>query len=150
MEYSLLPTFQLNTKIDKTFVNEELLLAVDELRLHSISGTWFISVLFFECNVPAISIGGGQTLLDFQWFDLYTDWSSGILHLLMMLKADEIDHFKELTDEYSHKCHNHLARSNGPDPLFGYENSPVDRYRELYLLTVRGPKDKFGVSYDRI
>ncbi len=67
---------------NKSYMNEELMLAVDELRQYSTERPWFIPVLFSECNVPALSIGGGQTLLDFQWVNLYSNWDSGVQRLL--------------------------------------------------------------------
>jgi hypothetical protein len=65
-------------KRDKSYMNEELMLAVDELRQFPTNRPWFIPVLLSECHVPALSIGGGQTLLDFQWVNLHNDWTLGL------------------------------------------------------------------------
>ena len=62
----------------KTYMNEELTIAIDELRQFPINRSWFIPVLLSECNIPARNIGGGETLLDFQWVSLHDDWANGV------------------------------------------------------------------------
>lgn len=54
----------------RTYMNEELILAIDELRQRKTDRAWFIPVLLSECDVPARNIGGGETLLDVQWVSL--------------------------------------------------------------------------------
>jgi hypothetical protein len=126
---------------DKSYMNEELRLAVDELRQYPPNRPWFIPILFSECNVPAFSIGGGQTLLDFQWVDLYSDWSSGFQKLIRILKLDEINYQKELIDEfgyiYTSRSSFHLGHS-------------VETAKEQYLETIRKLKKIYGVEYDPI
>lgn len=134
---------------NKTFMNEELLLAVDELRQYSVNRTWFIPVLFSECNVPALSIGGGGTLLDFQWVNLYSDWDLGIMKLLRVLKVDEIERLKELIEEYGYKYHNYLGSGSDTDNK-GIVYSPVNQCKKYYLETVYELKNKYGVLYDPI
>lgn len=70
----------------KSFMNEELAIAIDELRQYSSNHTWFIPVLLSECDIPARSIGGGETLLDLQWVPLYEDWETGINRIVEVLK----------------------------------------------------------------
>jgi hypothetical protein len=71
---------------DKNFMNEELTLAIEQLRQYSIDRIWFIPVLFSECKVPALSIGGGETLLDLNWVSLYENWNDGIQRILDVIK----------------------------------------------------------------
>lgn len=49
---------------------EELLIAVEELRLRSIEKRWFIPLRFDSCDMPDNDIGGGETLASFQWIDV--------------------------------------------------------------------------------
>jgi hypothetical protein len=70
----------------KNFMNEELLLAIEELRLYSPNRPWFIPVLLSECEVPARSIGGGKTLLDIQWLALYEDWMGGVNKIAALIQ----------------------------------------------------------------
>jgi hypothetical protein len=50
----------------KTYMNEELILAIEEYRKRSWNIAWFVPVLLTECKVPDISLGGGITLPDIQ------------------------------------------------------------------------------------
>jgi hypothetical protein len=66
----------------RTYMREELLLAVEELRLRPTDRTWFIPVMLTPTEIPAIAIGAGETLRDFQWVSLYGDWDEGISSLV--------------------------------------------------------------------
>lgn len=70
----------------KTYMNEELTLAIEELRQYGSDREWFIPVLLSECHVPARSIGGGETLLDINWVPLYENWDIGIQKILSVVK----------------------------------------------------------------
>ncbi len=74
------------TSRDKSFMNEELTLAIDELRQFAIDRVWFIPVLLSECDVPARSIGGGETLLDINWVCLYENWDIGIQRIKEVIR----------------------------------------------------------------
>jgi hypothetical protein len=63
---------------DRSHMNEELTLAIDELRLRPADRTWFIPVLLDEGEVPDRLIGAGETLRDLQWVHLGEDWSVGV------------------------------------------------------------------------
>lgn len=65
----------------KTFMNEELVIAVEELRKYTINRSWFIPILLSDCEIPDISIGAGRTLRDLQWIPLYKNWDIGISSL---------------------------------------------------------------------
>ena len=125
---------------EKSYMNEELMLAVDELRQYSPDRPWFIPVLFSECNVPALSVGGGQTLLDFQWVNLYSDWGLGIQKLLRVINADQINEIKKLIDEfgyaYTRRVSDHIIAPETP--------------KEFYLKKVRELKENYGLLYDPI
>jgi len=70
----------------KSYMNEELTLAIEELRQYGSDREWFIPVLLAECDVPAKSIGAGETLLDINWVPLYADWNAGIQKILSVIK----------------------------------------------------------------
>ena len=57
----------------KTFQNEELTLAIDQLRLRRPEEPWLIPVRFDECEVPDRDLGGGRTLASIQRADLFGD-----------------------------------------------------------------------------
>ncbi|HKO55905.1 MAG TPA: toll/interleukin-1 receptor domain-containing protein [Thermoanaerobaculia bacterium] len=62
----------------RTHMNEELLIAIEELRQRKRSVAWFISVIVGVCEIPEHSIGVGETLRDLQWVDLHADWAGGV------------------------------------------------------------------------
>ena len=72
---------------DKTYMNEELTLAIDELRQRSTDKIWFIPVRLNECEIPARSIGGGETLQAFHHVNLYEDWDGSIQRILRVIQS---------------------------------------------------------------
>lgn len=58
---------------DRSFQNEELVLAIEQLRLRRPDDTWLIPVRFDECVVPDWDLGGGRTLASIQRVDLFDD-----------------------------------------------------------------------------
>ncbi|PYQ29661.1 MAG: hypothetical protein DMF56_11920 [Acidobacteria bacterium] len=69
-------------KRDKSFMNEELALAIEELRLRTAERIWFIPVKLSPTTIPRRPIGTGETLHDLQWVDLTENWSRGIEAIL--------------------------------------------------------------------
>ncbi|MFF5483458.1 toll/interleukin-1 receptor domain-containing protein [Streptomyces sp. NPDC012935] len=56
---------------DKSFMNEELALAVEELRLRPPGRVWLIPVRFDAGNVPEWDLGAGRALSDLNYSDLF-------------------------------------------------------------------------------
>ena len=71
---------------DKTYMNEELTIAIEELRQRRTDSAWFIPVKLSECEIPDRDIGGGDTLRDLQHVNLYEDWDNGIRHILKVIQ----------------------------------------------------------------
>ena len=69
----------------KSYMNVELTIAIDQLRLRPSNRAWFIPVLFQGGTVPDRPIGGGETLRDIQWVDLAEDWDNGVRRILSVL-----------------------------------------------------------------
>lgn len=61
---------------EKRYQNEELLLAIDQLRLRCPAHPWLFPVRFDNCDIPDIDIGGGRTLSYLQRADLFGSHSS--------------------------------------------------------------------------
>ena len=55
----------------KSYQNEELTLAIEQLRLRPPQNPWLIPVRFDECEIPDRDIGGGRTLTSIQRADLF-------------------------------------------------------------------------------
>jgi hypothetical protein len=70
----------------KSYMNEELTLAIEELRQRPAERAWFIPVLLSKCEVPARSIGAGETLRDIQWVEFYRNWEEGIDRIAAVMR----------------------------------------------------------------
>jgi HEAT repeat protein len=82
----------------KSYMNEELTQAIEELRLRPTNQSWFIPALLDECEVPNRAIGGGETLRSIQWVNLYEDWHKGIAHVLGVVQPDSARIYKLIRD----------------------------------------------------
>jgi K+-sensing histidine kinase KdpD len=71
-------------------MNKELLFAIEELKCRAFEKAWFIPVRLNECDIPARDIGGGQTLQDLQWVNLYENWNAGIDRILTVIRPQGI------------------------------------------------------------
>jgi hypothetical protein len=56
---------------DVSYQNEELALAIDQLRLRRPGVPWLIPVRFDDCHVPDLPIGGGRSLASIHRADLF-------------------------------------------------------------------------------
>ena len=72
------------TSKTKTYMNEELVLAIDELRKYI--RPWFIPVKLSKCDVPKLRISSDKTLEHLQYVELYKDWHVGINEILSVIK----------------------------------------------------------------
>lgn len=63
---------------DRSHMNEELIVAIEELRQRQANRSWFIPISLDGCSIPARNIGGGETIHDLQWVDLAADWDRGV------------------------------------------------------------------------
>jgi len=109
---------------EKTFQNEELILAAEQMRLRPLGRTWYIPIRFDECGPPEYDIGAGRTLRSIQHLDLFEhDWERAMRRLLSVVVR---------------------ALSSGPldlplaaTPLTVEPESPLKRAREIILEPTR-------------
>ena len=59
----------------KSYQNEELYLAIDQLRQRRPDQLWLIPVRFDDCDIPDIEIGSGRTLASIQRADIFDERS---------------------------------------------------------------------------
>lgn len=73
----------------RTYMNEELLQAIKELRLRPADQGWFIPVLF-SGDVPDIEIGPGRSLRDLQYVALIEkDWQDGVDRIVKAILSSQ-------------------------------------------------------------
>jgi DNA-binding CsgD family transcriptional regulator len=83
---------------ESSYMNDELAVAIGELRKHRPDRAWFMPILLSGSEIPEFDIGGGETLRDLQWINLREDWNNGIKRLLGTIhpslresNADDVD-----------------------------------------------------------
>jgi hypothetical protein len=71
----------------RSFMREELRIAVEELRLRPLNRPWFIPIRLDFCEIPAIDIGGGELLSDLHYMDLFeANEQDGIARLIAAIE----------------------------------------------------------------
>jgi HEAT repeat protein len=75
----------------RSYMREELLIAVEELRLRPRDQRWFIPLRLDECEIPNIPIGAGESLDALQRIDLFAGWNGGVAQLVRTIKAGRAD-----------------------------------------------------------
>ena len=58
---------------NQSYQNEELILAIEQLRRRRAGDPWLIPVRFSDCDIPDVDIGMGRTLRSLQRVDLFGD-----------------------------------------------------------------------------
>jgi hypothetical protein len=76
------------SKRTKSYMNEEITQAAEQLRQRTRDKPWFIPVLLSDCEIPDISVGAGETLRSFHWVTLYDDWDEGINRILTVIQPE--------------------------------------------------------------
>lgn len=75
----------------RSFMNEELIIAVEQLRLMPRNRQWFVPVVLADCELPDYSIGPGETLADLQCADFSESWDKGFNQLVSTLGPPSAD-----------------------------------------------------------
>lgn len=73
---------------ERTYMNEELAIAIDELRLRPRDRSWFLPITLGSAEVPAYPIGAGETLQDLHHIDLSSNWEDGLARLMRVIVAN--------------------------------------------------------------
>lgn len=74
---------------ERSYMHEELVLAVEELRKRRFDQAWFIPILLDDGEMPDIPIGPGETLRSLQLVSLRDDWDAGICKILAVVSAGD-------------------------------------------------------------
>jgi hypothetical protein len=71
----------------KSYQNEELTLAVEQLRLRQPEQPWLIPVRLDDCQIPDRDLGGGRRLSSLHWIDLFGGaFDEGIARLVTAIR----------------------------------------------------------------
>lgn len=69
------------------YMNEELQIAIDQLRKMPDDQIWFIPVKLDDCKIPHFDIRQNKTLDSKQFVRLYENWDRGISKIIQMIKS---------------------------------------------------------------
>lgn len=140
----------------KSYMNEELTLAIEELRQFPSERVWFVPILLTECDVPARSIGAGETLLDIHWVQLYEDWDQGVKRIIQVIKPEKREKAKEHLVKLARRL---ITRSSwvseevwegdlDPDDDSDDEDAELKALEKEYRTSVEEFQTEFGERYD--
>lgn len=89
----------------KTYMNEELTLAIEELRQLPAQRVWFIPVLLCNCQIPDFNLGAGSTLRDIQGVALYENWDEGVNRILDVIRPTPawLTHWIKILDAHKRR-----------------------------------------------
>jgi len=104
---------------DRSYMHEELTVAIEMCRSMPTDRSWLIPVLLGPCEIPDRDIGAGETLQDLQWVELYDDWDSGLSNIVATINSALVYH--QINSE-----------SSGAPPLPSLRNQPSDRQIEAW------------------
>lgn len=84
---AFIPCFSDSTeRRDVTYQSEELVLAVEQMRLRAPGRPWLIPVRFAPCDIPDLDLGAGLKLNSLQHVDLFDgSWERGVPRLLRVV-----------------------------------------------------------------
>ena len=83
---------------DRSYMNEELGLALDELRQRPRDRPFFIPAIISPTEIPDFPISARERLTDLQWVDLTTDWEKGIQDILTVVQSVDQLPFESLPE----------------------------------------------------
>ena len=123
------------SKTDKTYMNEELTIAIEELRQRPTDRVWFIPVKLNKCEIPDRSIGGGETLKeDLQHVKLYQNWDTGIQRIVKVIQSElpdpTIDE-KVSKREIDQKAYAEFAKGLACQNSITETTSPEERWKKI-------------------
>jgi len=72
---------------EKTYLNEELTLMIEELRQRRVDRPWLLVLRLDDCPVPARPIGAGETMEDLQRIDAFPDPNAAVRHVVEALAS---------------------------------------------------------------
>lgn len=72
----------------KSYMNAELGIAVEELRLRQPDRIWLIPVRLSDCKVPEYTIREGISLRDFHYIDLFENWDLAVQKIIDVITAN--------------------------------------------------------------
>jgi hypothetical protein len=74
---------------DKTYMREEITVAIDELRVRPTDKSWFIPVILNECSIPSRRISELEDINDIHSVRLCDNWDDSVRRIVRMMKKGD-------------------------------------------------------------
>jgi hypothetical protein len=71
-----------------SYMNEELIVAIEQLRRMPRTRRWFIPVMLEKCDIPELPIGLGETLDNLHYADFSRDWDAAFQTVVRSLSLE--------------------------------------------------------------
>jgi TIR domain len=154
---------------EKSYQNEELLLAIEQLRLRRAGDPWLIPVRLDDCIIPDVDLGGGRTLASIQRADLFGDREHEGVARLVAAVLGILGESPKVADTAQAQPAAQIAGtvpdsepnvepqgvmadvgSRLPRPLMpSWESDPTETLAQSVLENLTGPTDTMPATTDR-
>ena len=128
---------------DTTYMNEELTLAIEEIRIRHADKTWFIPVKLNECDIPDREIGGGENLHDFTYIALYENWDQGIERIVKEIQQGS----PQLNQDTDQRAQEEFYKGSGFQNRADEATDPEEK-RRGYEKAIRCYTEAVGLRID--
>jgi TIR domain len=130
-----------------SYQNEELTLAIEQMRLRRPDDPWFIPIRFDDCQIPDREIGGGRTLSSIQRADLfgghYQQHAARLVQAILRLLGQRVEPAARTTSASGGRPAVDVAIT-APDASEAGLHPPV---RSVVVVTVSGQIGDLTASY---
>jgi hypothetical protein len=134
---------------DKSYMREEIDIAIKASKLLPLNRKWIIPVKLSECEIPDYELSNGMSLNHIQYVELFKDWNAGISFIIKSILANhsfsstifrDKDFNQDLIGAYLHDMNNLIMAIDGFNQLQSLEhkteytvniNLLLNRIREL-------------------
>lgn len=136
----------------RSYMNEELTLAVEELRRRPTNNAWFVPVVLDRLeSVPDRSIGAGETLRDFQCVDLSmhpstVEWVKGVRRIAALIDGFN-DQLKPSPEPDGTRAIRVAIQGRAEDDLLGVLRASVHSTIDAALEAFVDDKDEKRYDY---
>lgn len=127
---------------NQTYMNEEILVAIEILRVKHYDSGWLIPIKLSECDIPPRDIGAGKTLRDLHYLDFYKDWDMEMERLLDVIKREETVSRPKKTSDFWEKVYVYRGLKALIESGTGYGFHNEDLGHPVYVLGAKGIVDK--------
>lgn len=110
---------------DRTHMNEELTLAIEELRSRPTSRAWFIPVIVAGGDVPDRLISPGESLRDLQWVNLDENWDDGLARIAYIAIQKRLATLRT-TEGSPGEASGHSRAAGGVIPILAKRDTPEE------------------------